>query len=46
MTTTTTAADLIMFADPDWDLRELPTGHWAMFSAPEQVARTLDAIAA
>ena len=22
------------FADPDWDLRELPTGHWAMSPAP------------
>jgi pimeloyl-ACP methyl ester carboxylesterase len=34
-----------LFADADWDLRELPTGHWAMFSAPEQVAQTLDEIA-
>jgi hypothetical protein len=33
------------FADPDWDLRELPTGHWAMFSAPDQVAETLHDIA-
>ncbi len=33
------------FADPDWDLRELPTGHWAMFSAPDQVAETLHQIA-
>jgi pimeloyl-ACP methyl ester carboxylesterase len=33
------------FADPDWDLRELPTGHWAMFSAPDQVADTLHDIA-
>src|SRR3954452_15585775 len=24
-----------LFADADWDLRELATGHWAMFSAPE-----------
>ena len=31
----------VLFADPDWDLRELPTGHWAMFSAPDQVAETL-----
>lgn len=29
------------FADPDWDLRELPTGHWPMFSAPDQVAELL-----
>jgi pimeloyl-ACP methyl ester carboxylesterase len=34
------------FADTDWDLRELATGHWAMFSAPEQVAEALDQIAA
>ena len=34
-----------LFADPDWDLRELPTGHWAMFSAPDQVAETLHDIA-
>jgi hypothetical protein len=35
-----------LFADPDWDLRELATGHWAMFSAPGQVADVLDEIAA
>jgi len=35
-----------LFADADWDLRELATGHWAMFSAPEQVAEALDQIAA
>src|SRR3954470_21374789 len=34
-----------LFADADWDLRELPTGHWAMFSAPEQVTGTLHEIA-
>jgi len=34
-----------LFADPDWDLRELATGHWAMFSAPDHVAETLHAIA-
>jgi hypothetical protein len=33
------------FADSDWDLRELPTGHWAMFSVPDQVAETLHDIA-
>src|SRR4051794_37922190 len=35
-----------LFADADWDLRELATGHWAMFSAPEQVAVALHQIAA
>jgi pimeloyl-ACP methyl ester carboxylesterase len=35
-----------LFADADWDLRELATGHWAMFSAPEQVAEALRQIAA
>lgn len=34
-----------LFADGDWDLRELATGHWAMFSAPDQVAEVLDEIA-
>jgi len=34
-----------LFADPDWDLRELATGHWAMFTAPEQVADALNQIA-
>jgi pimeloyl-ACP methyl ester carboxylesterase len=34
-----------LFADEDWDLRELATGHWAMFSAPEQLAETLHEIA-
>ena len=33
------------FADPDWDLREIPTGHWAMFSAPDRVAEMLHDIA-
>jgi pimeloyl-ACP methyl ester carboxylesterase len=35
-----------VFADADWDLRELPTGHWAMFSAPDRLAAALDQIAA
>jgi pimeloyl-ACP methyl ester carboxylesterase len=35
-----------LFADSDWELRELPTGHWAMFSAPGQVAGALAEIAA
>ena len=30
-----------LFADPDWELHELPTGHWAMFSAPEALADLL-----
>jgi len=34
-----------LFADPDWDLRELATGHWSMFSAPEQVADMLHDLA-
>jgi len=33
------------FAEEDWDLRELPTGHWAMFSAPDRVAEMLHDIA-
>jgi hypothetical protein len=35
-----------LFADADWDLRELATGHWAMFSAPDKVAEVLGQIAA
>ena len=35
----------VFLADPDWDLRELATGHWAMFSAPDYVAETLHEIA-
>jgi hypothetical protein len=34
------------FADADWDLGELATGHWAMFSAPDRVADALARIAA
>jgi pimeloyl-ACP methyl ester carboxylesterase len=34
-----------MFADPDWELHELPTGHWAMFSAPDPLAGLLHDIA-
>jgi pimeloyl-ACP methyl ester carboxylesterase len=34
-----------LFADPDWELRELATGHWSMFSAPAQVAETLHEMA-
>jgi pimeloyl-ACP methyl ester carboxylesterase len=35
-----------LFADPDWELGELATGHWAMFSAPDQVADALLQLAA
>jgi pimeloyl-ACP methyl ester carboxylesterase len=35
-----------VFAGGDWDLRELATGHWAMISAPDQVAELLHEIAA
>jgi pimeloyl-ACP methyl ester carboxylesterase len=34
------------FAAPDWDLHELPTGHWSMFSLPEPLARLLHEVAA
>jgi len=34
------------FADPSWELHELPTGHWAMFSLPGPLAELLDRIAA
>jgi pimeloyl-ACP methyl ester carboxylesterase len=33
-------------AGPEWRLLEVPTGHWPMFSAPEELARALDGIAA
>jgi pimeloyl-ACP methyl ester carboxylesterase len=32
------------FADPRWELHELPTGHWSMFSAPDDLAALLDRI--
>ena len=35
-----------VFADPLWELHELPTGHWAMFSLPCPLADLLDRIAA
>ena len=35
-----------MFAAPDWELHELPTGHWSMFSAPDALAALLHEIAA
>jgi pimeloyl-ACP methyl ester carboxylesterase len=34
-----------VFADPDWELHELPTGHWAMFSAPALTAAKLAEVA-
>jgi pimeloyl-ACP methyl ester carboxylesterase len=33
------------FADPSWELHELPTGHWSMFSLPGPLAELLDRIA-
>jgi pimeloyl-ACP methyl ester carboxylesterase len=34
------------FADPDWELHELPTGHWPMFSLPGTLAELLHEVAA
>jgi pimeloyl-ACP methyl ester carboxylesterase len=34
------------FADSSWELHELPTGHWAMFSLPGPLAELIDRIAA
>jgi pimeloyl-ACP methyl ester carboxylesterase len=34
-----------LFADADWELYELPTGHWAMLSLPGPLADVLDQIA-
>src|SRR4029077_1505331 len=34
-----------VFAADDWKLHELPTGHWAMFSAPRPLAELLSRIA-
>jgi pimeloyl-ACP methyl ester carboxylesterase len=33
------------FADPDWELHELPTGHWSMLSLPGALAQLLHRIA-
>ncbi|SEK25079.1 alpha/beta fold hydrolase [Streptacidiphilus jiangxiensis] len=30
---------------PEWELTELPTGHWPMFSRPEETARVLAEVA-
>ncbi len=35
-----------VFADPLWELHELPTGHWAMFSLPGPLAALIGQIAA
>ncbi|HUA48518.1 MAG TPA: alpha/beta hydrolase [Solirubrobacteraceae bacterium] len=35
-----------VFAGPEWELHELPTGHWSMFSAPDALAELLHRIAA
>ncbi len=34
------------FAGDDWELHELPTGHWPMFSAPDALADLLHEMAA
>jgi pimeloyl-ACP methyl ester carboxylesterase len=34
------------FADPSWELHELATGHWAMFSLPGPLAELIGQIAA
>jgi pimeloyl-ACP methyl ester carboxylesterase len=34
-----------VFAGPDWEFHELPTGHWAMLSAPRPLAERLHEIA-
>jgi pimeloyl-ACP methyl ester carboxylesterase len=36
----------MLFAAPDWELHELGTGHWAMFSDPAATAELLASIAA
>jgi hypothetical protein len=36
----------MLFSDPDWELHELPTGHWAMFTEPVKSAELLARIAA
>ena len=34
-----------LFAGPEWELHDLPTGHWAMFSAPGPLAEVLHRVA-
>lgn len=46
----TDVTNLIAFEDlrlvgPQWRHIELPTGHWPMFSRPDDVARILDDLA-
>ncbi len=36
----------LIFAERDWELYEIPTGHWAMFSKPGPLAELLRQIAA
>ncbi len=36
---------VVIFADPDWELYELPTGHWPMLSLPGPLADLLRDIA-
>jgi hypothetical protein len=31
----------VELASPEWRLLELPTGHWPMFSAPDELAALL-----
>ncbi|HEU4947419.1 MAG TPA: hypothetical protein VFT31_09715 [Kribbella sp.] len=31
-----------LLESPSWELVELSTGHWPMFSQPEQLAKVLD----
>jgi hypothetical protein len=33
------------FIDGDWELHELPTGHWPMFSLPDALVELLAQIA-
>jgi pimeloyl-ACP methyl ester carboxylesterase len=35
-----------LFANSDWELHDLPTGHWAMFSAPDALGDLLHEVAA
>ncbi|HTZ64780.1 MAG TPA: alpha/beta hydrolase [Solirubrobacteraceae bacterium] len=38
-------ARVAAFAEDDWELYDLPTGHWAMLSAPGPLAELLHAVA-
>jgi pimeloyl-ACP methyl ester carboxylesterase len=35
-----------VFSDADWELHDLPTGHWAMFSLPSPLAELIGQVAA